>query len=72
MPRGFGLLAKLRRRAALIHRIAVEQAFPLELKVPNTETREAMAEADEMVSTRAARLASAHEMFTELEAGSDR
>ena len=33
----------------LFHRIAVDQAFPLELKVPNAQTRAAMAEVDEMV-----------------------
>lgn len=38
----------------LFHRIAVDQAFPLELKVPNAETRSAMAEVDEMVSSRSA------------------
>ena len=37
----------------LFHRIAVDQAFPLELKVPNAQTRNAMAEIDEMVETRA-------------------
>ena len=51
----------------LFHRIAVDQAFPLELKVPNARTRSAMAEVDEMVKTRGARFASADEMFTELE-----
>ena len=51
----------------LFHRIAVDQAFPLELKVPNTQTRQAMAEVDEMVKTRAARFASADGMFAELE-----
>ena len=51
----------------LFHRIAVDQAFPLELKVPNAETRRAMAEVDEMVKTRTARFASADEMFAELE-----
>ena len=56
----------------LFHRIAVDQAFPLELKVPNAETREAMAELDEMVNTRAARFESADEMFAELEEASDR
>ena len=56
----------------LFHRIAVDQAFPLELKVPNAQTREAMAEVDEMVSTRAARFASADEMFAELEEASGR
>ena len=33
----------------LFHRIAIDQAFPLELKVPNVQTRLAMAEVDEMV-----------------------
>ena len=51
----------------LFHRIAIDQAFPLELKVPNAQTRLAMAEVDEMVKTRAARCASADEMFAELE-----
>ena len=51
----------------LFHRIAVDQAFPLELKVPNAQTRRAMAEVDEMVKTRTARFASANEMFAELE-----
>ncbi|WP_420463353.1 type II toxin-antitoxin system RelB/DinJ family antitoxin [Candidatus Palauibacter sp.] len=51
----------------LFHRIAVDQAFPLELKVPNAQTRSAMAEVDEMVKSRAARFASADEMFAELE-----
>ncbi len=52
------------------HRIAVDQAFPLELKVPNAQTRRAMAEVDEMVKTRTARFASADEMFAELEEAS--
>jgi DNA-damage-inducible protein J len=51
----------------LFHRIAVDQAFPLELKVPNAQTRRAMAEVDEMVKTRTARFASANQMFAELE-----
>lgn len=51
----------------LFHRIAVDQAFPLELKMPNAQTRKAMAEVDEMVKTRAARFANADEMFAELE-----
>ena len=33
----------------LFHRIVADQAFPLELKVPNKATREAMAEADEII-----------------------
>ena len=51
----------------LFHRIAVDQAFPLELKVPNAQTRSAMAEVDEMVKSRTARFAGADEMFAELE-----
>ncbi|MAM39397.1 type II toxin-antitoxin system antitoxin, RelB/DinJ family [Pseudonocardia sp. TMWB2A] len=33
----------------LLHRIATDQAFPLELKVPNAETRAALAEAEEII-----------------------
>ncbi len=51
----------------LFHRIAVDQAFPLELKVPNARTREAMAEVDGMVKARRARFTNADEMFAELE-----
>ena len=54
----------------LFHRIAVDEAFPLELKVPNAQTRSAMAEVDEMVKAREARFVSAHEMFAELEGAS--
>ena len=43
----------------LLHRVVVDQAFPLELKVPNEETRAAMAEADQMTCARRARFATA-------------
>ena len=56
----------------LFHRIAVDQAFPLELKVPNATTRRAMAEVDDMVKARQARFANADEVFTDLEETSDR
>ena len=56
----------------LFHRIATDQAFPLELKVPNAQTRAAMAEVDEMVRARKARFASADEMLTELDEASRR
>lgn len=39
----------------LYHRIVAEQAFPLELKVPNVATRAAMVEADAIIAERAAR-----------------
>ena len=41
----------------LFHRIIADQAFPLELKVPNAETRAAVAEADVILSTGGARFA---------------
>jgi DNA-damage-inducible protein J len=47
-----------------------DQAFPLELKVPNAETRSAMAEAEEIVRTRHARFATADELFADLEKAS--
>ncbi len=49
------------------HRIVVERAFPLELKVPNARTRTAMAESEEMMRRGTARFASADDMFAELE-----
>jgi len=51
----------------LFHRIAADQAFPLELKVPNARTQKAMSESEEMMKRGKARFASAEEMFTELE-----
>ena len=51
----------------LFHRIAVDQAFPLELKVPNPQTQEAMSQVDEMVGERKARFDNANEVFRELE-----
>ena len=50
----------------LFHRIAVDQTFPLELKVPNAQTRSAMAEVEEMVKTRKARFATGDEMLGNL------
>lgn len=43
------------------------RAFPLELKVPNAETRLAMTEAEEILSAGKTRFASAEEMFADLE-----
>ena len=40
------------------HRIEVDQEFPLELKVPNAQTRRAMAESEEMMRRGKARFAS--------------
>lgn len=51
----------------LLRRIAADQAFPLELKVPNPATRDAMAEADRIVAARKTRFADADAMFEALE-----
>lgn len=52
---------------ALLKRVAVEKRIPFELKVPNAETRLAMAETEELMSTRQARFNSAEELFGDLE-----
>jgi len=51
----------------LLKRVVAEQAFPLELKVPNAATREAMAEAQTIRQTRRARFSSAEAIFDDLE-----
>lgn len=50
-----------------LRRVVIDQAFPLELKVPNSETRAAMEESRVMMATRRARFASADELFADLE-----
>ena len=52
----------------LYHRLIADQAFPLELKVPNAETQAAMAEAENIAATRLARFADVEEMVAALEA----
>ncbi|MGH6993530.1 MAG: type II toxin-antitoxin system RelB/DinJ family antitoxin [Caulobacteraceae bacterium] len=47
--------------------IVAEQAFPLELKVPNAETIAAMEEAEEIIRTGRFRFATPEEMFASLE-----
>jgi DNA-damage-inducible protein J len=54
----------------LFHRIAADQAFPLELKVPNAETREAMAEADEIVRSKKLRFRDVEALFAALDKNS--
>jgi DNA-damage-inducible protein J len=51
-------------------RVVAEQQLPFALKVPNTETRAAMAEADEIVRMRRDRFATATELFDDLEKNS--
>lgn len=67
-------LAKMGLSAAdavrlLFHRIVADQAFPLELKVPNAETRAAMAEADELIASRDGRwFTDVDELIADIEA----
>jgi DNA-damage-inducible protein J len=49
-----------------MHRVVAEQAFPLELKIPNTATRAALAEANNIVRARRKRYASTNELFDSL------
>lgn len=47
-------------------RVVAEQRMPFELRVPNAETRAAMAEADALAQAQRARFSSADELFDEL------
>lgn len=51
----------------LLKRVVNDQAFPLELKVPNAQTREAMVEARAMAEARSIRFDSAVALFDDLE-----
>ena len=50
-----------------LKRVVADQAFPLELKVPNAATRTAMAEADEIAAKGKARFESADNVMADLE-----
>jgi DNA-damage-inducible protein J len=52
-------------------RVAREHALPFELKVPNAETRAAMAEADEIAANMKARFTTPEEMFNALDKQSE-
>ena len=56
----------------LFHRIIADQAFPLELKVPNAETRRAMAEAEAMMRADRLRFETADALQASLEKTADR
>ena len=51
-------------------RVVADKQLPFALKVPNTETRSAMVEADTIAHTRHARFATAAELFDDLEKNS--
>ena len=50
-----------------LHRVVADQAFPIELKVPNAETRLAMKEARTKMAARRLRFANADALFDDLE-----
>lgn len=52
----------------LLRRVVADQAFPLELRVPNAETRSALAEAEEILKARRARFATGDALLNDLEA----
>lgn len=54
----------------LLKRVVNDQAFPLELKVPNAQTREAMEEARKMLQTRSARFKAADALINDIEEAS--
>ena len=51
----------------LLKRVVNDQAFPLELKVPNAQTRTAMLEARAMMKNRLTRFESAETLIDDLE-----
>jgi len=51
----------------LLKRVVTDQAFPLELKVPNAQTRAAMEEARAIAKSRSARFESAETLIDDLE-----
>ena len=53
-----------------LRRVVADQGFPLELKVPNAETRAAIQASRAMMADRRARFASADELFDDLEKNS--
>lgn len=50
-----------------IRRVAADQAFPLELRVPNAETRQAMDEADSIARQKQTRFTSSDALMADLE-----
>ena len=53
-----------------LRRVVIDQAFPLELKVPNAETQAAMEESRAMMAGRQSRFETADELFADLEKNS--
>lgn len=56
----------------LLKRVANDQSFPLELKVPNAQTRSAMEESRAMMKAHHARFDTAESLFGDLEKAGQR
>lgn len=54
-----------------LHRVVVDQAFPLELKVPNAQTQVAMAEAQAILKSNQMLFKTAKALFADLEKNSN-
>jgi DNA-damage-inducible protein J len=52
-----------------LKRVVAEKAMPFDVRVPNAETRAAMAEADDIIRDRNARFVTAQDLFDDLENG---
>lgn len=52
----------------LYHRLIADQAFPLELKVPNDATRSAIAEAEALLASKKARFTEGQSLIDSLDA----
>ena len=71
--RGHAVLAAMSLSASdavrmLYHRLIADQAFPLELKVRNAETRAAMTDSRRMMVERRARFTDAETLIADLDA----
>jgi len=51
----------------LFHRVVADQAFPLELKVPNAETRAAIEESEEIIRSGRFRFSDAKSLIADLD-----
>ncbi len=50
-----------------LKRVVIEQAMPIELKVPNAETRAAMAESRSIIQAQRLRFSASADLFNDLE-----
>jgi DNA-damage-inducible protein J len=53
-----------------LHQVVVDQALPFAIKVPNNQIRQAMKEADAILTNRSARFGTADQLLNDLEKNS--